>query len=92
MDYPLRGALKLFAITNLTDKNLAFRSCLRLYNGLQIRGHRFEFGTRLHFRKHLIFVWLVIADYPMMVMPKIPLLVDRIISPKDQFLNLLWDW
>jgi hypothetical protein len=28
----------------------------------------------------------------MMVMPKIPLLVDRIISPKDQFLNLLWDW
>ena len=48
MDYPLRGALKLFAITNLTDKNLAFRSCLRLYKGLQIRGHRFEFGTRLH--------------------------------------------
>jgi hypothetical protein len=28
----------------------------------------------------------------MMVMPKIPLLVDRIISPQDQFLNLLWDW
>jgi len=100
----VRGAV---SRNNITAKSLekscsTFRSTLLFFllstivyvvcKLLQIRGHRFDSGTRLHFRKHLIFVWLVIAVYPMMVMPKIPLLVDRIISPKDQFLNLLWDW